>query len=384
MSVQHRKNQSIMRIRTRRAALACSVAALSLLLGACSGGAASSDDNSIKLVLADYSAATAAEVTALDWVWDEVSKRTNGRVSVEQNHQETLCKAAEIIQCVQDGRADIGYSVPSYTPSNFPFAEIMHLPFITSNAEAVALAYSQLIDEVPEIREENTSLGLEPLLYFTAAPALLGAEKPLDSIDDFNNLKVRAVGDGSLIALKAVGANPVAISANELYEGLQRGVVDAWVSSLTAGYDFNLFEVTTDWRDVGQGPYTTVGVWMSEASWKGLPEDVKEVFNEVLTEFLEGGKGYSLYAKQFDAKCDAIFDSGGVDSLKVWDESKTDQWRDAIGGEAVETWIKQAKSAGLSNADEVYAKYEGLLKDAEAQSDWVSPNAACADKFTNK
>lgn len=375
-------NQSVVRPRTGawRTAAVAGAAAFSLVLAGCGGE--SSDDGSIELVLADYNHAAGAEVQALNWIWDEVEKRSNGRVTIEQNHQETLCKAAEIVECVKDGRADIGYAIPSYTPSNFPLAEVMHIPFQTTNAEAVALAYSKLLNEVPAVLEENTALGLKPLVYFTAAPGILGAEKPIDSIDDFKGMKVRAVGDGSLTALKAVGANPVAITANEMYEGLQRGVVDAWVNNVGAGFDFNLFEVTSEWRDVGLGSYTTVGVWISENSWADLPKDVQTIFNEVLDDFLAGGRGYEIYADQFAGKCDSLIESGKVNSFEVWDEAQVNEWRDAIDGATVEGWVTRANDAGAPDAQGVYDQYAAFLKEAEAESDWVSPNAACAEKFS--
>lgn len=103
------------------------------------------------------------------------------------------------------------------------------------------------------------------------------SRKPLNSLADFNGLKVRMAGliQGKLI--QAFGAQPVSLALDEVYEAMQRGVVDAceisipWVDETT-----KIYEVAQYWLTPGFHQTSSIhGILVNKKKWDELPDDLK-------------------------------------------------------------------------------------------------------------
>ena len=74
-------------------------------------------------------------------------------------------------------------------------------------------------------------------------PRNLNTVKPIKTVDDVKNLKIRvAESPASIEMWKAWGANPVVISASEIYSALENGLCDGWENSITAFYKLKTVE----------------------------------------------------------------------------------------------------------------------------------------------
>lgn len=362
----------------RRGLAALGVAGL--LLAACGGsndGVA--EGETITLTVANFNHANAPETRAVDWWLDEIEARTEGRVVFERYHQESLCTGAEIVQCVRDGRADIGSTIPSYTAGYFPISELMNLPFHSSNPEAVMQAFHALEQQNEQVQEEAAQHGLRTLWYNGVDVAIVGGNRSLDSIEDFAGLAVRSAGEGSQWAYEAIGGNPVSVTASEMYEGMQHGLLDVWTNNLSGADDYNMFEVSDQWALTGIGVYINNAQYISESTWDDLPPDVQQVFTEVSEELISGA-GFEQIGAGLQEKCDNILDSGRLESWVVWPEEETSRWSDELGNRAIENW-KSNVSSVVDDPDALYDEYLALLDEAEAASSFVSPAQACAERL---
>lgn len=343
----------------------------------CASGSAEADGTT-KLVVASFNHADSPETRVLDWWLDEVESLSEGKVTFDRNHQETLCAGTEIVQCVRDGRADIGMTIPSYNAGFFPVSELINLPFQTDNAEAASKAYQALIEENEEVAAEANAHGLRTLFHVAADTALIGANKPIENVADLKGASVRSAGEGIQWAYESVGANPVSTTASEMYEAMQYGLIDAWTNSLSGGNDFKMYEVSDHWALSGLGIYANNGAWISEDAWAKLPEEIQEVFGQATENYLSGA-GYEAFAENVAPKCDAVVDSGKLKSWNVWEEAALTEWSDALGDKAIENWKKNV-SGVVSDPTAVYSRFQELLTEAEAESSFVSPAIACAGR----
>ncbi len=371
--------------RRRSLAAAASVAIAGLiLLPACSsgGGTPTADgaapEETFELVVANFNHANAPETAGVDWWLDEVERLTEGRVTFKRYHQETLCAGPEIVQCVRDGRADIGASIPSYTAGFFPIAEVMNLPFQTSNPEAIAMAYYRLLQENEDAANEAARHDLRTLWHVGIDTSIIGSEDPVDNVDDLKGLAVRSAGEGIQWAYESVGANPVAVTAAEMYEAMQFGLTDVWTNNLSGADDYKMYEVSKHWRLTGLGVYINNGTWISDKTWQSLPTDIQDAFNEA-TENYFSGEGYDVIGASLQKKCDNIVEAGALESWEAWEPAETQRWKDALGDRAVENWKKNV-AAHVSDPDALYDQFLTLLREAEEESDFVSPAFACAER----
>lgn len=102
---------------------------------------------------------------------------------------------------------------------------------------------------------------------------------PLKSFGDFKGLKVRAPGLVQGKLLQAFGAQPVSIALNEVYEAMQRGVVDACEISIPiVDEDAKITEVAKYWLSPGFHQTSSIhGILINKKKWEALPADLKAI-----------------------------------------------------------------------------------------------------------
>jgi len=95
-------------------------------------------------------------------------------------------------------------------------------------------------------------------------------------------MKIRGAGDGGEI-LSRMGASMVMMPAGEVFESMQRGVIDAFeVSSPTLNWDLGLYEAADYlYLSGARQPYEYNPFIMNKDVWNELPADLKQIISEV-------------------------------------------------------------------------------------------------------
>jgi TRAP-type C4-dicarboxylate transport system substrate-binding protein len=224
---------------TKRAALAGLIAASF----ACASAAA----QEIKLTLADQNSPTGwGPSHALQpWV-KQVEEATKGRVKIEVYPSQTLIKGVDMWKGIRGGIADIGWCVQGYWPEQTPLSDVMSLPFLPiSSAEKGSEALWKLYEKFPSVKKEYSEI--EPLLLYTSSPNLLVSKRPVKTLDEFKGLKWRVLGGPPTEMAKALGAVPTLIPMPDVYQSLDKGVVDGAAAPWEAVQAFRLYEVARNY-----------------------------------------------------------------------------------------------------------------------------------------
>jgi len=100
----------------------------------------------------------------------------------------------------------------------------------------------------------------------------------IESLDDLRDLKMRAAGDGGQI-LARLGVGVVQFPSTELYEAIQRGVVDAGESGgLAVNWGRGFHEVADYlYTSPTRAPHDVRALWVSKQAWDALSPDLKEI-----------------------------------------------------------------------------------------------------------
>jgi TRAP-type mannitol/chloroaromatic compound transport system substrate-binding protein len=108
--------------------------------------------------------------------------------------------------------------------------------------------------------------------------AFLHSTVRLDTLDDYKGLKLRASGDGAEV-LNMMGAAAIFLPGGEIYESLQRGVIDATeVSGPSLGWDLAMQEVTDYlYMSPVRQPADGGPVFLNRSAFEALPDDLKEI-----------------------------------------------------------------------------------------------------------
>ncbi|MBP7497547.1 MAG: TRAP transporter substrate-binding protein [Bacteroidales bacterium] len=213
---------------------------------------------------------------------NEIEKRTNGRVKITVFAGGTLTKAPAVYEGVEQGVSDMGMSCFSYTRGKFPVTAALDLPI----GYTKGIIATKVANDFIKMYNPAELNGVKLLYVHAHGPGLLHTVKPVKTLKDLKNMKIRATGLSADI-VKALGAIPVAMSQGETYEALQRGTVEGTFGPIEVLKGWKQAEVvksTTDCYNVG---YTTaMFVVMNKAKWDSLPEDIKKVFEEVSSEWI--------------------------------------------------------------------------------------------------
>lgn len=286
--------------------------------------------------------------TAMDWA-AEVEQRSEGRIQITVHAGGTLTKADQCWQGVLNGLSDLGMSCFAYTPGRFPLMEALDLPLgwpdgLTATRAATALAAKYNPAELQ---------GAKILYVHGHGPGILATKKPVRSLADLKNMKIRGTGLSAGIAT-ALGATAVGMPQPETYDALQKGVVEGTfcpIETLKGWKQGEVVEFITDTKAIG---YTTaMFVAMNQKSWESLPADLQQLLAEVSAEFVDKhGQAWN------QADVDGLeFVKGLNREIIPLSPEEEALWKQQVAP-IVDKYLAQAAEKGLPGAD--------FLNDAQA------------------
>ncbi len=376
------------RTRVLSAAALGGLAATLILTGCSSAGAdkpgdAATEDKAVKLSVASFLLDGTPNADMVHWFLDTVEEESEGSITFDYFAADSLCPSAEIVQCVMDGRADMGVVPATYTPDKFPLQNLSALPFMTDDNAAMTRAFYELSKSNEVFNDESARIGLKNLAYWPAGASLFGSKVPLESTESFDGLRIRAVGDGMLAAMEAVNASPIALTAGEMYEGVERGVIDGVANNIDAPISYKLTEVLDHWTDTGYGHYITIGMWLSQAAYDGLSDNQKAIVDSAI-ERLNTGEGIEVFAETAATQCDYMLEQDNV-TLTRWSDDEIAKFKSLTGDKAEKMWVETAKKAGIADPESVLEEYRGYLAEFGADdTSRVAPLADCAARFAEE
>jgi len=102
--------------------------------------------------------------------------------------------------------------------------------------------------------------------------------KPVKSLEDIKGMKIRMSGQTQGKLLKDLGAAQIAMSGQEIYQALQKGVIDAAeFCSPSCDWGMGFAEVTKYWAVPGwHQPASVMGVMINQKVWDSLDKDLQE------------------------------------------------------------------------------------------------------------
>lgn len=179
-----------------------------------------------------------------------IEERSGGKITVDIVWGQAIASYADVDDALADGRVDLAFTLPSYTPAEYPAFDAIGTAMSTLPSSPVAsdlaanAAGVQAAWETPEVLAEFEDKNLVPLIPMLAAGGYSTmCSKPMTSLDDWKGKQLRV---GSAAAGKQVtdlGATPVSLSFPETYEALQRGTVDCDLGQLAPNVEAGTFEV---------------------------------------------------------------------------------------------------------------------------------------------
>lgn len=244
-----------------------------------------------------FTAGIGSEVNApYEEYLDAVEEWSDGKVTFDRAYSASLVpNTAEWSAALADGRLDLTWFLPYTTPGVFPKLSLLADGSLLDGTEPTATLLSTAVftDAVyadPALGAEAEAGGVHVLLR-TPNFALTGYFCPeaRTSLDDFAGANVSVAGAGVFVQAAALGAQPQSIAYTELYEALQRGVVDCVASSPTTVQTFGATEIVPSFTiDRDSGLSNFLGYYaIGKEKWDSLPLIAQQVLFDRLDTLIE-------------------------------------------------------------------------------------------------
>jgi len=176
----------------------------------------------------------------------DVADATGGKLQITVHAAASLFKAPEIKRAVATGQAQAGEVLISLHENEDPLFGVDVVPFLATNYPAAKKLW---LASKPAVEKKLASQGLMLLFAVPWGPQGIYAKKDLTTMEDMKGLKWRAYNVGTSRIAELVGAQPVTIQAAELPQALATGVVNAFMTSGSTGYDSKAWETMTHFYD---------------------------------------------------------------------------------------------------------------------------------------
>lgn len=349
----------------RRAAAAALTALTASALVSCA-----QNDGRYVLHYTTYSSPTSDQsLTVQRWA-EEVEALTDGGVQVRFHYSQSLVGADESVQATLDGRADLAQVGSLYAASDLAMYTVIELPFETKNPEVQMTAIERLYAENATYRDDFDRQGVHLLFPLPLGIAVVGLQQPAAVPDDLAGRSIRSGGLTSQ-ALLAVGANPVAMTATDVYESMERGVVEGYTSLAIANLPtFGLARTTPYLVDPGVGSYGSSIVVINSELLAKMPQDYQNALAEASENAI--GNGLEEMDALGDRACAELRESGAVLSEMPADAVQAWQQRAGIDRQ----WVERYSERGY-DAESVLADYRRIVDEESARSTYADPFIEC-------
>ena len=171
----------------------------------------------------------------------EVEKQSGGKLKIKLFPSMQLGgKPPELYRQMIQGVSDMCFTLPGYTSNDFPRMALTELPGLSNTGEKGTRNLWAALDKylAPELKGAKVLA-----LWNNDEAALMSKSKPIRTLDDMKGMKIRTPSAAQSSQLEALGAVPIDMPANQIYNSLDRGVVDAAMIPISGAIDFKLIEV---------------------------------------------------------------------------------------------------------------------------------------------
>jgi TRAP-type C4-dicarboxylate transport system substrate-binding protein len=279
----------------------------------------------------------------------ELEACTKGKVKVTIYPGGTqLGNPTKLYDSVRAGVVDIAHGLTGVPAGRFERTRIADLPFLFTSSDSLTRTLWELYPNY--LAQEYP--GVKMLALHGPNPAQIHtATKSVKTPDDLKGLRLRSTTTAVKLMFEALGATPVGLPAGQVYENIQKGVIDGTGFTWDTMVAFNLAEVTKHHLDA---KLYEVSMWfaMNEKTYNALPADVRNCVDKLSGDNLipKFGPWWNKWDK---AGYDRVVAEGH--EIVTLDDKQRAEWAKRLEP-MVNDYLSGLEKKGVTNAREIYAQ----------------------------
>ncbi|PPA69134.1 TRAP transporter substrate-binding protein [Jeotgalibacillus proteolyticus] len=235
-----------------------------------------------------------------------VEENSDGQIEITLYPNNSLGGETDTINAIQSGTADMvisGETLQNWAPN----AALMAVPYAFRDLDHVkSVVEGEIGDQIQS--EIQDQAGLTALYYHTRAPRNLTSNQPIESPDDLSGFSMRVPNVPLFLdAWQAAGASPQVMDFNEVFTGLQQGVINGQENPVDLIQSGGLAEVQ-DYVNRTEHVYSWIYILVGNEQYNELSDELKEVVQNAAEE--AQALGDELYESEIDNIEQELMDSG--------------------------------------------------------------------------
>ncbi len=285
-----------------------------------------------------------------------VSEKTSGEFTLNISYG-GLSNNRENLDGISIGAFEMAQFCAGYHRDKNPSITVLELPFLGVSSLEQEIELSMAVYQHPAAVEDlgrwnATLLMPSPLPQYN----IVGIGEAPSTLADFEGLSVRATG-GIGAAMETVGAVPTSMSASEVRQAMDSGVVKAVAFAPHAHMSFGTIENGTWWTENLNPGTVNCPVVVNSDALDGLSDAHREALlgsvDEALDHYVANYNGATMEAWQ------PALDERGIEVVSFSDEEIA-AFKEAAAAPAAAAWIEQNTAAGLP-AQVLYELVTGMI-----------------------
>ena len=255
-----------------------------------------------------------------------VEERTKGRVKIEVFPNSSLYKDKEELEALQLGAVQmLAPSLAKFGPLGVKEFEVFDLPYIFPDEAAFHRVADGPIGQ--SLLAKLEPKGIKGLGYIDNGFHAMAGNRPMKKPADFKGMKMRIQSSKVLDAqMRALGAIPQTMTASEVYQSLQTGVVDGTEGVPSGLYTQKLNEVAK-YMTLSDHGHLAYAVIANKKFWDGLPPDLRATLEGALKDAIDFG---NAAAKKDNVDAVAAIRATGKTEITVLTPQQKEEWRQVL------------------------------------------------------
>lgn len=283
---------------------------------------------------------------------EEIEKRTEGRMHFTLFPAgSALGDATKQFDQARAGVVDVSVGIPAIPRGRHPKSVLVELPFTVPDSTVGTCAMMAMKDDFASDYPETK------VLYLTVTePSGAHTKQEIATLDDLKGLRIRTPTPAITAMLEDIGATPVGMPPTEIYESVERGVIDGNIMPWGPVGAFKLEEVLGYHLDAAINP---VGMYIvfNQRKFDTLPEDIRTVIDEVSEEVFSN---WGRWWHETDATAIQAAKDAGNTIIPMSDEDR-EAWRNRLQP-VIDTYLEENADMPVEEAKSTYA----AIRDAVA------------------
>ena len=207
--------------------------------------------------------------------------RTNGQLTLEVvSFLELGVAGPDTLELVSNGTLDMAEIYGGYVSHQLPLLELQFLTSLYPDQETMFNSVAEMLPTLEEAVQGATGGGLTINHNWQSGnDNYIFADKPLQTVDDFDGLSTRSFSATMSDWLGGMGAEAQFVGFADVYTALKQGIIDAAVTRPDAAFGQRWYEVV----DYMNGPLTSFLATHNVVNadvWEAIPADLQQILVE--------------------------------------------------------------------------------------------------------